>query len=109
MPISRLVRSIPQPSEPSGASPPADAAAAASLPVEAAAFPPAAHPVAIRAELITPAEPAERLSVNAKVLDRWRDTGAGPAFIRMSSKTIRYRPADLDAFVAGRIRSSTAA
>jgi hypothetical protein len=66
-------------------------------------------PVGINAGLITPAAAAERLSVNAKVLERWRGTGAGPDFVRLRSKTIRYRPADLDAFASGRVRCSTAA
>ena len=60
-------------------------------------------------ELITPAVAADRLSVTAKVLERWRGTGDGPVFVRLTSKTIRYRPEDLDAFVAGRTRASTAA
>src|SRR5271157_2406791 len=59
-------------------------------------------------ELITPAAAADRLSVTAKVLERWRGTGDGPAFVRLTSKTIRYRPADIEAFVAGRTRASTA-
>ena len=59
--------------------------------------------------LITPAMAADRLSVTAKVLERWRGTGNGPVFVRLTSKTIRYRPEDLDAFVATRARASTAA
>ncbi len=109
MPITRIARRIPQPPEPSAASPPADAAPAASPPAEAPVGPTVPVPVGIHADLITPTEAAERLSVKAAVLERWRGNGAGPAFVRMSSKTIRYRPADLDAFVAGRVRNSTAA
>jgi hypothetical protein len=59
-------------------------------------------------ELITPAAAADRLSVTAKVLERWRGTGDGPAFVRLTSKTIRYRPTDIDAFVAVHMRASTA-
>jgi hypothetical protein len=55
---------------------------------------------------MTPA--ADRLSVTAKVLERWRGTGDGPAFVRLTCKTIRYWCEDLDAFVAGRTRASTA-
>jgi hypothetical protein len=109
MPTARLVRRSPLPAKPSEALPPAAAFADTRPPAEVAARPPAPSPVGVRAELIWPATAAERLSVNAKVLERWRGTGAGPDFVRLSSKTIRYRPADLDAFVAGRVRCSTAA
>jgi hypothetical protein len=50
----------------------------------------------------------DRLGVSAKVLERWRGAGAGPAFVRLTSKTIRYRVVDIDAFVAGRTMASTA-
>ena len=61
------------------------------------------------ADLITPAEAATQLRVTPKVLERWRYTGEGPLFIKFSSKTIRYRTDDIDAFVAERVRASTAA
>jgi hypothetical protein len=60
-------------------------------------------------ELLTPAVAADRLSVNVKVLERWRGTGNGPAFVKLTSKTIRYRSEDLDVFIAGRVRANTAA
>jgi hypothetical protein len=62
-----------------------------------------------KTDLITPAAAADLLSVNAKVLERWRSTGDGPAYAKLSSKTIRYRREDIDAFVAARVRASTAA
>jgi hypothetical protein len=60
-------------------------------------------------ELIAPAVVAARLNVTAKVLERWRGTGEGPAFVRLTSKTIRYRPEDIDAFIADRARANTVA
>jgi predicted site-specific integrase-resolvase len=57
---------------------------------------------------MTPANAAEILRVRVKVLERWRGSGDGPAFVRLTSKTIRYRRGDIDAFVAGRVRASTA-
>lgn len=60
------------------------------------------------AELITPAVAAERLSVTAKVLERWRGTGNGPAFVKLTRKTIRYRSEDLDTFIAEHQQASTA-
>lgn len=60
-------------------------------------------------DLMTPAEAAAILSVSVKVLERWRSTGEGSAFVRLTAKTIRYRREDIEAFVAGRIRANTAA
>jgi hypothetical protein len=94
MPITRLTRRRPQPAAQS------DAPAQPAAPTTGERG---------RAELLTPAQAAAILSVQAKVLERWRGTGGGPAFVRLSSKTIRYRRDDIDDFVAGRIRASTAA
>ena len=58
--------------------------------------------------LLKPSEAAKRLGVSEHVLERWRGTGEGPKFIRLSSKTLRYRAVDLDAFVEARVVSSTA-
>jgi predicted DNA-binding transcriptional regulator AlpA len=58
--------------------------------------------------LLTPASAGTLLGVNSKCLERWRHTGAGPSFVKLSGKCVRYRKADLDAFVDARIRSSTA-
>ena len=59
--------------------------------------------------LLTAEEVAQRLGVSVKALERWRGNGAGPAYVRLSSKTIRYRVEDVSGFVAGRVRASTAA
>ena len=53
--------------------------------------------------LLTPEQVALRLGVSAAVLERWRGTRAGPAFVRLSSKTIRYRAEDVEGFVSCRI------
>jgi hypothetical protein len=84
-----------------------NAAALAAVPTQSAT--PTADGAPRSSELITPAQAADLLRVRAKVLERWRGTGEGPAFVRLSSKTIRYRREDIDAFVAGRVRASTAA
>jgi hypothetical protein len=59
--------------------------------------------------LLTPEAAGLHLGVSAKVLERWRSRGEGPAFARLSRKTIRYRAEDIDAFVAGSVVASTAA
>jgi hypothetical protein len=62
----------------------------------------------IHVDLLTPAMAGDRLKVTAKVLERWRGTGEGPSFVRLTSKTIRYRVEDIEVFVAGRTKASTA-
>jgi predicted DNA-binding transcriptional regulator AlpA len=58
--------------------------------------------------LLTAGEVALRLGVTPRTLEGWRGTGEGPRFVRLGPKTIRYRAADVDAFVRGRVRASTA-
>jgi hypothetical protein len=48
------------------------------------------------------------LGVTPKLLARWRSAGAGPPYVCLSRKTIRYRVGDLEGFVASRVRASTA-
>lgn len=91
------------------------AATASGAPIQPAATPtatasgPMPDAERSRTDLITPDQAAAILSLNAKVLERWRGTGQGPAYIRLTSKSIRYRREDIDAFVAERVRASTAA
>jgi predicted DNA-binding transcriptional regulator AlpA len=59
--------------------------------------------------LLLPQDVAEQLGVSRKALERWRCTGEGPRFVRLGHKTIRYRPEDIDAFIGGNVRASTAA
>jgi hypothetical protein len=59
-------------------------------------------------QLMTSAQAAKRLGVGDRVLERWRSTGDGPAYAKLTSKTIRYRSEDLDAFVGKSIRKNTA-
>jgi hypothetical protein len=58
--------------------------------------------------LLSPAQAGAQLGVRAGTLERWRGTGDGPAFIRLSAKTVRYRREDLEAFVAANVRRNTA-
>ena len=50
---------------------------------------------------------ADRLGVSAQTLVKWRVTGEGPAFVKVSHKCVRYEQAALDAWVASRRRRST--
>ena len=58
--------------------------------------------------LLTAQQAAERLSVPASFLERWRGTGEGPAYVKLSGKYVRYRSEDLDAFIQMNRRHSTA-
>jgi predicted site-specific integrase-resolvase len=58
--------------------------------------------------LLTALQAAERLGVPASLLERWRGTGEGPAYIKLSGKYVRYQQADLEAFVEARRRRNTA-
>jgi hypothetical protein len=69
----------------------------------------AASPKKSPVGLLTPDEVRLRLGVTPKALERWRGSGEGPLFVRLSRKTIRYRAADVDTFVNGRVVASTAA
>jgi hypothetical protein len=67
-----------------------------------------AEPTPAGAGLLTPAEAAERLGVGVRVLERWRSTGDGPAYAKLTSRTLRYRAEDLEAFVSRSVRRNTA-
>jgi hypothetical protein len=50
---------------------------------------------------------AARLGLNPRTLENQRSRGDGPPFVRLG-RAIRYRIADLDAYVEARIAHSTA-
>lgn len=49
--------------------------------------------------LLKPFDVARRLHTTERSLMLWRKQGLGPAFVRMNSRTIRYRPEDVDAWL----------
>ena len=100
MALGRFTRVRPAPRSSTMPAPPPTAVSAGTMP--------ASDIAPATAELLAPAQAADLLGVRAQVLERWRGTGDGPAFVRLSSKTIRYRRQDIAAFVAERVRSSTA-
>ena len=57
--------------------------------------------------LLTQKEAAERLGLSPRFLEVRRYQGGGPAFVRVSSRCVRYRPRDLEAWTAARVRTST--
>ena len=59
-------------------------------------------------KLLTPQAVADVLGLTERTLERWRITGEGPRFIKLSRSTVRYTADEVAAFVAARIKASTA-
>lgn len=57
--------------------------------------------------LMTQDQAAAYLAVAPRTLEHWRLKGGGPKFVRMSGRAIRYRKADIDAWIEGRCVAST--
>jgi len=51
-------------------------------------------------------EAATRLGLSASTLNKWRTQGRGPRYVKLG-RSVFYRPADLDAWLVDRVRSST--
>jgi len=56
--------------------------------------------------LLTQIEAAELLSLGVRTLEKYRVSGLGPRFIKLN-KSVRYRPQDLESWVAARVVKST--
>lgn len=58
--------------------------------------------------LLKPEEVAELLGVTVQFLAKWRTYGQGPKFVRVGGR-IRYRPADIEKYIAEQTVQSTSA
>lgn len=58
-------------------------------------------------QLLTTKEAASYLCVSKAFLERDRWAGARIPFVRVGSRAVRYRMADLDGFLESRLRHST--
>ena len=61
-------------------------------------------------DLLTAREVAELLGISIPTLARWRQTGAGPRFLKLGGRReniVRYRQADIAAFLDQAERRST--
>lgn len=58
-------------------------------------------------EMLDTPSAARALGLSPSTLNKWRTAGSGPAFVRMGA-AIRYRRADLAAFIECRVVASTA-
>jgi predicted DNA-binding transcriptional regulator AlpA len=56
--------------------------------------------------LLTQDECAELMKLSVRTVERLRITGAGPKFLRIRH-SVRYRPADVEAWLASRTVRST--
>ncbi len=59
--------------------------------------------------LINEQEAARFLGYTGRALQNWRVRGGGPRFVRVSSRSIRYRRCDLIAWAEARLRDSASA
>lgn len=57
--------------------------------------------------LITETEAASFLGYSVRALQNWRVRGGGPEFVKVSSRSIRYRRQDLNAWAEARLQSNT--
>ena len=57
--------------------------------------------------LLTEEEAAHALGFTTRFLQNRRHRGDSPPFVRISSRAIRYRLSDLEAWAADRLRTST--
>jgi predicted DNA-binding transcriptional regulator AlpA len=48
---------------------------------------------------------AESLGLTPRTLQHWRWRGDGPPFVRISSRCVRYRKSDLEAWAAERVHA----
>jgi predicted DNA-binding transcriptional regulator AlpA len=56
--------------------------------------------------LLTQRQCAEMLALSERTLERLRVTGTGPKFLRIRH-SVRYRPADVEAWLASQVVGST--
>lgn len=58
---------------------------------------------------LTEKEFAERFRISRRTLQRWRETGEGPAFVRLSERRLAYPLAQAMQWAAARTHTSRAA
>lgn len=77
----------------------------ASLPEE---NPKLARPLSLDPDALVPEQfAADFLGVTPRALQKWRMTGAGPRFVRISSRCVRYRRRDLVEWAQAHLKTST--
>ena len=59
--------------------------------------------------LFTTEQAAARLGTTKRTLEAWRYEGGGPVFVKLGGRLVRYRPCDLESFIAAGEQTNTAA
>ena len=59
------------------------------------------------AALITERDAAKFLGLTDRTMQAWRRKGGGPRYVKISSRCVRYRRADLRGWADARVRKST--
>jgi len=62
-----------------------------------------------RTTLLTPQETAQILGVSMGTLAQWRSQRRGPPFVKIEGRLVRYRLADLEAYLASSLVPLTSA
>jgi predicted DNA-binding transcriptional regulator AlpA len=62
--------------------------------------------VIVMPDLLNTVQAAERCCLSKRTLEKYRGTGGGPLYIQLG-KAVRYRPEDLDAWIAAHRRRNT--
>ncbi|MGH7458793.1 MAG: helix-turn-helix transcriptional regulator [Longimicrobiaceae bacterium] len=57
--------------------------------------------------LLREVEAAHYLGFQPRTMQEWRLRGGGPKYVKVSARAVRYRPEDLRAWAAERLRTST--
>ena len=57
--------------------------------------------------LVDEHEAASILCYSVRALQNWRHRGGGPDFVKVSSRSVRYRRSDLEKWIAARTVSNT--
>ena len=57
--------------------------------------------------LLNENEAAEILGFSVFALRNWRVRGGGPQFVKISRRSVRYRPQDLNNWITSLLRSNT--
>jgi predicted DNA-binding transcriptional regulator AlpA len=57
--------------------------------------------------LLTRRQAAELLALKEQTLARWAMLGKGPRFVKCGSRAVRYRPADIERYIAANIVGGT--
>ena len=65
------------------------------------------YPIGYLDQLVTEREAAPCLGYSVRALQNWRLRGGGPVFVKVSSRSVRYRRRDLLAWSEDRLRTST--